>query len=200
MQRLSNKLTNLFIGKIMADIEQEYLTFLLQGEEYGVDILCVQEIRVWSSVTELPNKPGYIKGVINLRGVIIPIIDLRLRFGQPALDYDKQTVTIILRQHSQTRTMVVAIVVDAVSEVYKFTNQSIRQAPAFGNNIDSCFLKGLASVDDKLIILLDSDSLLNEDDLYCVASHGGENASESIDTDMTNSDELTNEAASLSSA
>ena len=151
----------------MTDIEQEYLTFMLQGEEYGVDILCVQEIRVWSSVTELPNKPQYIKGVINLRGVIIPIIDLRLRFGQPELDYDEQTVTIILRQQTQQRTTVVGIVVDAVSEVYKFSKQAIRQAPAFGNNIDSCFLKGLASVDKKLVILLDSETLLNEDDLYC---------------------------------
>lgn len=151
----------------MTDIEQEYLTFMLQGEEYGVDILCVQEIRVWSSVTELPNKPQYIKGVINLRGVIIPIIDLRLRFGQPPLDYNEQTVTIILRQQKQQKTTVVGIVVDAVSEVYKFTEQAIRQAPAFGNNIDSCFLKGLASVDEKLVILLDSDTLLNEDDLYC---------------------------------
>lgn len=154
--------------ELMIDSEQEYLTFMLQGEEYGVDILCVQEIRVWSSVTELPNKPSYIKGVINLRGVIIPIIDLRLRFGQQALAYDEQTVTIILRQKKQHRTTVVGLVVDAVSEVYKFTQQSIRPAPAFGSQIDSCFLKGLATVDDKLIILLDSDTLLSEDDLYCI--------------------------------
>jgi len=152
----------------MAELEQEYLTFMLQGEEYGVDILCVQEIRVWSSVTELPNKPSYIKGVINLRGVIIPIIDLRLRFGKEALEYNEQTVTIILRHQSDDRTMVVGIIVDAVSEVYKFDKQSIRTAPAFGSNIDSCFLKGLASVEDKLIILLDSKVLLNEDDLYCI--------------------------------
>ena len=152
----------------MAELEQEYLTFMLQGEEYGVDILCVQEIRVWSSVTQLPNKPNYIKGVINLRGVIIPIIDLRLRFGKEALDYNEQTVTIILRHQSKERTMVVGIVVDAVSEVYKFDHQAIRKAPAFGSNIDSCFLKGLASIENKLIILLDSKVLLNEDDLYCI--------------------------------
>jgi len=155
----------------MTDIEQEYLTFMLQGEEYGVDILCVQEIRVWSTVTELPNKPKYIKGVINLRGVIIPIIDLRLRFGQPQLDYNEQTVTIILRQQTQQSTTVVGIVVDAVSEVYKLSKQAIRKAPAFGNNIDSCFLKGLASVDNKLVILLDSETLLNEDDMYCTQSN-----------------------------
>lgn len=164
----------------MADIEQEYLTFILQGEEYGVDILCVQEIRVWSSITELPNKPNYMKGVINLRGVIIPIIDLRIRFGQPALNYDEQTVTIILRKQSSTTTMVVGIVVDAVSEVYKFSNESIRKAPAFGSHIDSCFLKGLASVDEKLIILLDSDSLLNEDELYKITHHDDEASTSNI--------------------
>lgn len=152
----------------MIESEQEYLTFMLQGEEYGVDILCVQEIRVWSSVTELPNKPSYLKGVINLRGVIIPIIDLRLRFGHQPLDYNEQTVTVILRQKKQNRNMVVGLVVDAVSEVYKFEPQSIRPAPAFGNQIDSCFLKGLATAEDKLIILLDSDTLLSEDDLYSI--------------------------------
>ncbi|MGL1956368.1 MAG: chemotaxis protein CheW [Colwellia sp.] len=155
----------------MTESGQEYLTFKLQGEEYGVDILCVQEIRVWSAVTELPNKPSYLKGVINLRGVIIPIIDLRVRFGQPALVYNEQTVTIILRHQTAEHTMVVGIVVDEVSEVYKFNAQSIRKAPAFGNNVDSCFLKGLATVEDKLIILLDSTVLLNEDDLYCVEKH-----------------------------
>jgi len=151
----------------MIEMEQEYLTFILQGEEYGVDILCVQEIRVWSSVTELPNKPSYIKWVINLRCVIIPIIDLRQRFSQQPLDYSEQTVTIILKCQTQERTMVVGIVVDAVSEVYKFSRTAIRKAPAFGSHIDSCFLKGLASVEDKLIILLDSNALLNENELYC---------------------------------
>jgi len=150
----------------MAEIEQEYLTFILQGEEYGIDILCVQEIRVWSNVTELPNKPVYIKGVINLRGIIIPIIDLRQRFGKDPLEYTDQTVTIILKNKQVENSMVVGIVVDAVSEVYKFNAKDIRKAPPFGNNIDSCFLKGLASIEDKLIILLDSETLLSEDSLY----------------------------------
>jgi len=152
----------------MSELEQEYLTFMLQGEEYGVDILCVQEIRVWSDVTVLPNKPNYLKGVINLRGVIIPIIDLRQRFGKDSLDYNEKTVTIILRNQDQTKPMVVGIVVDAVSEVYKFPLSVIRKAPAFGNNIDRCFLKGLATIEEKLIILLDTQTLLNEDELYHV--------------------------------
>ena len=146
--------------------EQEYLTFVLNGEEYGVDILCVQEIRVWSKVTELPNKPSYIKGVINLRGVIIPIVDLRERFGLAPLEYNEQTVTIILRNLDSEKPMVVGIVVDSVSEVYKFEKQAIRKAPEFGSQIDSCFLKGLASIEDKLIILLESQTLLNQDELY----------------------------------
>ena len=105
--------------------EQEYLTFILSGEEFGIDILCVQEIRVWSAVTELPNKPDYIKGVINLRGIIIPIIDLRQRFGKEPLQYGEQTVTIILKNQDVNHPMVVGIVVDAVSEVYKFDKKSI---------------------------------------------------------------------------
>jgi purine-binding chemotaxis protein CheW len=149
--------------------EKEYLTFILNGEEFGVDILSVQELRVWSAVTELPNKPAYIKGVINLRGVIIPIIDLRQRFGLEPLDYNAQTVTIILRSVDSNKPMVVGIVVDAVSEVYKFELNSIRKPPAFGQQIDSCFLEGLASVEDKLIILLNSLSLLDQNELYQVS-------------------------------
>lgn len=147
-------------------MEQEYLTFLLDGEEYGVDILCVQELRVLSSVTELPNKPNYLKGVINLRGVIIPIIDLRLRFCKPAVSHDDKTVTIILRSLDKEKPMVVGIIVDAVSEVYKFDKQSIRAAPELGSKVDSCFLQGIATVSEKLIILLDSKSLLNQEELY----------------------------------
>ncbi len=150
----------------MNESEQEYLTFILDGEEFGVDILCVQEIRVWSDVTELPNKPDYIKGVINLRGVIIPIVDLRLRFNKEPLEYNDKTVTIILKSPKKEDPMVVGIVVDAVSEVYKFAVNSIRKAPSFGSNIDACFLKGLANVGHKLIILLDSDAFLDQDEFY----------------------------------
>ncbi|WP_448568494.1 chemotaxis protein CheW [Thalassotalea ganghwensis] len=149
-------------------MEQEFLTFILNGEEFGVDILCVQEIRVMTTVTQLPNKPNYLKGVINLRGVIIPIIDLRQRFGQQPLEYDEQTVTIILKSIDQENPMVVGIIVDAVSEVYKFSTEKIRKAPSFGKRIDDCFIKGLATVEDRLIILLDTNALLDQDELYSV--------------------------------
>ncbi|REL29774.1 chemotaxis protein CheW [Thalassotalea euphylliae] len=149
-------------------MEQEYLTFVLSGEEFGVDILCVQEIRVLSTVTELPNKPDYLKGVINLRGVIIPIVDLRQRFGLEPLSYDDKTVTIILRSRNPEKPMVVGIIVDAVSEVYKFDPTNVRKPPALGSKLDSSFLKGLATVEEKLIILLDTATLLNEDELFSV--------------------------------
>lgn len=149
--------------------EQEYLTFLLDDTEFGIDILCVQEIRVWSDVTTLPNKPEYIKGVINLRGTIIPIIDLRIRFSKEPLEYNEQTVTIILKSRDTGRSNAVGIVVDAVSEVYKFDSKSIREPPAFGGQIDKCFLKGLAAVEEKLIVLLDAAAVLNEDDLYTLS-------------------------------
>lgn len=161
--------------------EKEYLTFILDGEEFGIDILCVQEIRVWSGVTELPNKPEYIKGVINLRGVIIPIIDLRQRFGLTPLDYNEQTVIIILQNTYSVKPMVVGFVVDAVSEVYKLELKSIRKPPAFGQQIDSCFLEGLASVDDKLIILLNSLSILDQNELYQIDSKADVN-NESVST------------------
>ncbi|GHF93363.1 chemotaxis protein CheW [Thalassotalea marina] len=148
--------------------EREYLTFKVKGEEFGVDILYVQEIRVWSSVTELPNKPDYFKGIINLRGVIIPVIDLRQRFDMEPLEYDAQTVTIILRCQGSEPVHAISIVVDSVSEVYKVSKKDIKPAPAFGHHIDSCFVNGLASIDDKLIILLDTEKLLDQEELYHV--------------------------------
>lgn len=146
--------------------EQEYLTFMLDGEEFGVDILCVQEIRVLTAVTELPNKPHYLKGVINLRGVIIPIVDLRERFGKQGLSYDEQTVIIILKSPNPADNMVVGLVVDRVAEVYKVNRDSVSAAPSFGSAIDNTFLAGLAKVEEKLILLLDMNNLLDQQKLY----------------------------------
>ena len=150
----------------MSDSDQEYLTFILDNEEFGVDILCVQEIKVWSPVTEIPNTPDYLKGVVNLRGVIVPIVDLRERFQREPLDYGATTVVIILRTNVNNNEVVVGIVVDAVSEVYKVDRKNIRQAPDFGSQIDSRFIDGIATVDEKLIILLNSEKLLDVEELY----------------------------------
>lgn len=146
--------------------DSEFLTFLLSDEEFGVDILSVQEIRVWTPVTELPNTPSYLKGVINLRGTIVPIVDLRERFGGEPQDYSDTTVTIILRIESAAGDAVAGIVVDAVSDVYKFGTDQIRSSPNLGSRIEHRFIQGMAMSDDRIIILLDSEKLLDAEELY----------------------------------
>jgi purine-binding chemotaxis protein CheW len=148
----------------------QYLSFMLAGEEYGLDILCVQEIKGWDAVAVIPNTPAFIKGVFNLRGTIVPIIDLRERFGLDKLGYGPTTVVIILRAHSVSRTRIMGMVVDAVSDVYNLTADQIKPAPQFGSSIDTQFVKGLATVDQKLVILLDMDLLLNSGELAILDS------------------------------
>jgi purine-binding chemotaxis protein CheW len=151
------------------DGTQQYLTFLLAGEEYGVDILRVQEIKGWDSVTAIPNTPNYILGVINLRGTIVPIIDLRLRFNLEQLEYGPTTVVIMLKVRSegkQSRTM--GIVVDGVSDVYNMPDEQIKPSPDFGTAVETDFVKGLASVNEKMVIILDIDHMLNSRELKAV--------------------------------
>jgi purine-binding chemotaxis protein CheW len=148
----------------------QYLTFLLAGEEYGLDILCVQEIKGWDTVAAIPNTPVYIKGVFNLRGTIVPIIDLRERFGLEKLEYGPTTVVIILKAQSDNRTRIMGMVVDAVSDVCNLAADQIKPPPEFGSSIDTQFVKGLATVDQKLVILLDMDLLLNSGELAILDS------------------------------
>lgn len=155
------------IGQVNADSEQ-YLTFLLADEEYGIDILRVQEIRGWSQVTSIPNTPDYIKGVVNLRGAIVPIIDLRERFHLADIDYGLTTVVIILKVEREGGERIVGIVVDAVSDVYSLPAGELSPAPDFGGVINADFLRGLATVGEKMIILLDIDGLINSEILASV--------------------------------
>lgn len=148
----------------------EYLTFLMAGEEFGVDILRVQEIMGWAPVTEIPGTPEYLKGVINLRGIIVPIIDMRERFGLDVMEYNETTVVIVLKAGAMEDAMVVGLVVDAVSEVYKVDEKDIKPAPNFGSVIDNRFIENMATVDEKLIILLNAHRLLNVEDLYSVVA------------------------------
>lgn len=161
----------------MSDVENEYLTFILDGEEYGVSILAVQEIRVWSNVTDMPNTPDYVKGVINLRGVIVPIVDLRERLNKSSATYNENTVVIVLKERVKNKTIVVGVVVDAVSDVYKFSETEIKSSPDFGEEIDSRFILGMATVEEKIIIMLDAVKLLDIKELYQVASEGDRLAS-----------------------
>ncbi|WP_018175053.1 MULTISPECIES: chemotaxis protein CheW [unclassified Thioalkalivibrio] len=140
--------------------EDQYLTFILAEEEYGVDILRVQEIKGWERPTPLPNTPDYIRGVINVRGMIVPIIDMRLRFGMEPMEYGPTTVVIMLRVVSEERERVMGVVVDAVSEVYNIGADDLQPAPDFGTRIGIDFVRGLATVEEKMILVLDIDTLL----------------------------------------
>lgn len=147
----------------------KYLTFVLATEEYAVDILRVQEIKGWNKVTTIPNTPEYICGVINLRGTIVPIIDLRLRFNLEHLEYGQMTVVVVVKVLSQNgKERIMGIVVDAVSDVYDVAEADIKPPPDFGSVITTEFVKGLATVDEKMVIVLDIDRLLNSNELAIV--------------------------------
>jgi len=142
----------------------QYLTFTLADEDYGVDILRVQEIRGWEPVTRIPNAPAYVKGVLNLRGAIVPVFDLRQRFGMPMQAYSKDTVVIVLRVMNRGGGMRnMGVVVDAVSDVLNARASEIRGTPDFGVGVSTEYISGLATAADKMIMLLDVDRLLNED-------------------------------------
>ena len=147
---------------------EQFLSFILAEEEYAVDILRVQEIKGWTRPTPIPNTPRYLKGVINLRGTIVPIVDLRQRFGLKTLEYGPTTVVIVLRVDSGDRERIMGIVVDAVSEVYNIPTDEVQEAPEIGASLDIEFVKGLATIDEKMVILLDIDHLLNSGDLSTV--------------------------------
>jgi len=153
------------------DVEKDssqFLTFLLAGEEYGIDILRVQEIKGWEEATVIPNTPDYIQGVINIRGTIVPIIDLRRRFNLDLLKYGATTVVIVLRVESANRSRIMGMVVDAVSDVYNVPTDEMKPPPDFGTAISIEFVRGLATVDDKMVIMLDIDKLLNSDELRVI--------------------------------
>ena len=136
---------------------REILIFVLGKEEYGVDILKVQEIRGYEKVTVIPGAPAYLKGVVNLRGTIVPVIDLRIRFGMPDPAYDSLTVVIVLRIAGR----VVGAVVDAVSDVVRLAENEIREAPKLGAMVDSSYLSGVATQGDRMILALDIEKLLS---------------------------------------
>jgi purine-binding chemotaxis protein CheW len=135
---------------------REVLVFILGTEEYGVDILKVQEIRGYEKVTPIPAAPAFLKGIVNLRGVIVPVIDLRVKFSMPEPRYDATTVMIVLRVAGR----VIGIVVDAVSDVVRLTAGEIKAAPRLGALVDSAYLAGLATQNDRMILLLDIEKFL----------------------------------------
>ncbi|OED39907.1 hypothetical protein AB833_13585 [Chromatiales bacterium (ex Bugula neritina AB1)] len=142
------------------DTTSEFLTFMLGAEEYGVDILSVEGIQGWNGVTRVPDTPAYMLGIINLRGAIVPIIDLRLKFELNSAEFNSTTVVVVLRAEVDGREQVLGAVVDAVSEVYKFDLGSIQTNPEFTNTKVRDVVKGLITVEEKMVIILDIDLLI----------------------------------------
>ena len=134
----------------------EFLTFRLGAEEYGIDILKVQEIRSYEAPTRIANAPSFIKGVVNLRGVIVPIVDLRLKLGCDSNDYNSFTVVIVLN----VRGRVVGAVVDSVSDVLELSRESIKPAPEMASAVDTSFITGISSVNERMLILMDIEGLM----------------------------------------
>ncbi|MBE9608801.1 chemotaxis protein CheW [Chitinilyticum piscinae] len=143
---------------------QELLVFTLGVEEYGIDILKVQEIRGYDAVTSIANAPAFIKGVINLRGNIVPIVDMRIKFNLGNVTYDQFTVVIILSLVGRT----VGIVVDGVSDVVTLNAEQLRPAPEFGAVLDTSYIKGLGAIDERMIILLDIEKLMTSQEMALI--------------------------------
>ena len=145
-------------------LKKEVLSFRLGQEEYCLDILSVQEIRGYDTVTSIANTPDFIKGVINLRGNIVPIVDLRIKFRLPDVRYDTTTIVIILNLNKK----MIGIVVDSVSDVIAVPQQDIREAPRFGSAINTEFISGMATVDGHMLIVVNIERLLSSDDLQLI--------------------------------
>ena len=147
---------------------REFLVFSLGTEEYAIDILKVQEIRGYENVTRIANTPDFIKGVTNLRGIIVPIVDLRIKFDLEKVEYDDQTVVIVVNISER----IVGVVVDSVSDVMTLTPEQIKPAPEFGVTLSSEFLSGLGSLEDRMLVLVDIEKLLNSEEMALVENAG----------------------------
>jgi purine-binding chemotaxis protein CheW len=145
---------------LTADIQQ-YLSFALGEEQYGIEILRVQEIKGYSGITPIPNTPPHIRGVMNLRGTVIPVVDLRAKFRMETRAYDKFTVIIVVTVGAR----IIGLVVDAVSDVLDISKTDIRPAPELGCREDTLFISGMVHVGERLVVLLDIATLLAEDSL-----------------------------------
>ena len=148
-------------GSAMNQMANEFLTFRLGSEEYGIEILKVQEIRGYDAITQIANAPEFIKGVVNLRGIIVPIIDMRIKFRLGSATYDQFTVVIILNVAGR----VMGIVVDGVSDVITLGLEQMRPAPELGSVIDTEYIMGLGTVDERMLILIDIEKMMSGSDM-----------------------------------
>jgi purine-binding chemotaxis protein CheW len=148
----------------------KYLTFTLAEEEYGIGILKVKEIIGMMPITSVPRTPNFVKGVINLRGKVIPVIDLRLKFGMPTIDYTDRTCIIVVEIDTDDMTIQIGIVVDSVSEVLNIKEQEMEKAPSFGAQVDTAYILGMAKIDSGVKILLDINRVLSTKEIKVLES------------------------------
>jgi len=152
----------------LGEREGKYLTFKLANEEYGIGILKVKEIIGMMPVTSIPRTPGFVKGVINLRGKVIPVVDLRLKFGMEEMAYTERTCIIVVEMMKEEANIVIGIVVDAVSEVLNIKGEEIEETPSFGAKLNTDYILGMAKMEEGVKILLDIDRVLSADDIAVV--------------------------------
>ena len=151
--------------QVMSGRDGKYLTFTLAQEEYGVGILKIKEIIGMLPITTVPQTPEFVKGVINLRGKVIPVVDLRVRFDMEAMDYTERTCIIVVEVEGTVNTILMGVVVDSVSEVLNIKNEEIEDPPSFGTKLDLDYILGMAKMEGGVKILLDIDKVLREDEI-----------------------------------
>ena len=149
----------------MVEKEGKYLTFILAEEEYGIGILKIKEIIGMMPITTVPQTPDFVKGVINLRGKVIPVIDLRVRFGIAAMEYTERTCIIVVEIEGHAGTIQIGTVVDSVSEVLNIKGEDIEPPPTFGTKLDTDYIFGMAKVEGGVKILLDIDRVLSNEEI-----------------------------------
>ena len=151
--------------KVMAKREGKYLTFTLAEEEYGIGILKIKEIIGMMPITSVPQTPEFLKGVFNLRGKVIPVVDLRLRFSMESIDYTERTCIIVVEIEAQSGTVMIGIVVDAVSEVLNIKGEDIVDTPTFGTSLNTDYILGMAKMEGGVKILLDINRILGSEEI-----------------------------------
>lgn len=157
---------------------QQYLTFMLSGETYAISILRIKEIIQYGQLTEVPRMPDFIRGVINLRGAVVPVIDLSARFGKQATAIGRRNCIIIIEVAIDEETQSVGVLVDAVNAVLEIPNSEIEPAPTFGTNIRADFIAGMGKIDGKFVIILNIQHVLSMDDMAALAAAGSAPAAE----------------------
>ncbi len=166
------------LNKAVRDREGKYLTFALASEEYGLEILKVREIIGYMDITAVPQTPDHVKGVINLRGQVIPVVDLRAKFGMDTTEVTEQTCIIVVEIAQNDRKFNTGIVVDHVQEVLDIAADSIEPAPQFGSRVNTDFILGMGKIGDSVKILLDIDKVLTSDDIASLAGIAGSKSSQ----------------------